>query len=147
MVHTYFFQTANWTARGTYYDADGEVLPLSGAVQIEHSAAKWTLDGWLEVAADAPVCFVNRYAIRETGDPKALAWTSWNPVLGELEGRFEVVGGHILSYYRSPDGRYEGQEVLSIEDGDTYDNVGLALKDGARLSAWTARLTAEQEGN
>ena len=49
MAHTYFFQTANWTAHGTYYDADGREFLLSGAVQIEHSAAKWTLDGWLEV--------------------------------------------------------------------------------------------------
>ena len=147
MEHTYLFRPGRWRAAGTYYDEGGRTWPLTGRVELVRTAEEWTLDGWLEVAADAPVRFVNRYAIRETGDPTALAWTSWNPVLGELEGRFEVVGGHILSYYRSPDGRYEGQEVLSIEDGDTYDNVGLALKDGARLSAWTARLTAEQEGN
>ena len=145
MVHTYFFQTANWTAHGTYYDADGEVLPLSGAVQIEHSAAKWTLDGWLEVRSDPAVRFTNCYEIAPSGRPDTLCWQSHNPALGTLRGTFEIVGPCTVSAYRSADGRYSGTETLRQLDADTYENVGVSFADGKRLSAWTAQLIRNTE--
>ena len=92
MEHTYFFRTADWTARGTYYDADGQVLPLSGAVQIEHSAAKWALDGWLEVQSDPAVRFTNCYEIEPSDRPDPLCWQSHNQANGIMRGRFVMLG-------------------------------------------------------
>lgn len=145
MEHTYFFQTADWTACGTYYDAEGQTFPLSGAVQIEHSAAKWTLDGWLEVQSGPAVRFTNCYEITSSDLPDTLCWQSHNPALGTLRGTFEVVGPCIVSAYRSADGWYSGTETLRRVDADTYENVGVSFADGKRMSAWTARLTRNTE--
>lgn len=60
------------------------------------------LDGWMEVSGPAPVRFTNRYVIRETDRPFTLTWQSFNPVLGVLEGTFELAGESILSRYVSP---------------------------------------------
>ena len=145
MVHTYFFQTANWAAHGTYYDEVGHAFPLSGAVRIEHSAAKWTLDGWLEVQSAPAVRFTNCYEITPSDRPDTLCWQSHNPALGTLRGMFEIVGPCIVSAYRSADGRYSGTETLRQLDADTYENVGVSFADGKRMSAWTAQLTRNTE--
>lgn len=81
---------------------DGPLLSLAGETELVQEGAERHLDGWMEVSGPAPVRFTNRYVIRETDRPFTLTWQSFNPVLGVLEGTFELAGESILSRYVSP---------------------------------------------
>lgn len=146
MEHTYLFCPGRWRAEGTYYDDMGRPFPLTGWSELVRGAGEWTLEGALEVRCSPPVCFSNRYQIRETDRPHTLAWRSFNPALGELEGTFELAGESILSRYVSRDRIYSGCEVLTLREDGSYYNAGVSMKRGRRVSAWTARLTGEERG-
>lgn len=141
--HTYLFRPGRWRAEGTYYDEADRALPLTGWSEVLRTQQQWTLDGALEVQLPTPLRFTNRYQLRETNFPQTLAWESYNPALGTLTGTFEVVGPNLLSQYRSSDGVYSGFEILTLQADGSYQNTGLSLKSGRRLSAWTALLRAE----
>ena len=143
MTHTYVFCSGRWRAEGTYYDETGRSFPLTGWSEVLRTQKQWTLDGALEVQFQTPLRFTNRYQLRETTLPQSLVWESHNPALGTLTGTFEVVGSNILSQYRSPDGVYSGFEILTLQTDGSYQNTGLSLKSGRRMSAWTALLRAE----
>ncbi len=145
MEHTYFFQTAVWTAGGAYYDAEGRSFPLTGEVQVRRTASEWTLTGTLTVQSDPPVRFSNSYRIAHTETPDTLCWESYNPALGTLRGTFEIVGPCIVSMYRSAEGGYSGTETLRQLDGQTYENVGVSFRNGRRISSWTARICKIEE--
>lgn len=141
--HTYLFRPGRWRAEGTYYDEADRALPLTGWSEVLRTQQQWTLDGALEVQLPTPLRFTNRYQLRETNFPQTLAWESYNPALGTLTGTFEVVGPNLLSQYRSSDGVYSGFEILTLQADGSYQNTGLSLKSGRRMSAWTALLRAE----
>ena len=141
--HTYLFRPGRWRAEGTYYDEADRALPLTGWSEVLRTQQQWTLDGALEVQLPTPLRFTNRYQLRETNFPQTLAWESYNPALGPLTGTFEVVGPNLLSQYRSSDGVYSGFEILTLQADGSYQNTGLSLKSGRRMSAWTALLRAE----
>ena len=141
--HTYLFRPGRWRAEGTYYDEADRALPLTGWSEVLRTQQRWTLDGALEVQLPTPLRFTNRYQLRETNFPQTLAWESYNPALGTLTGTFEVVGPNLLSQYRSSDGVYSGFEILTLQADGSYQNTGLSLKSGRRMSAWTALLRAE----
>lgn len=141
--HTYLFRPGRWRAEGTYYDEADRALPLTGWSEVLRTQQQWTLDGALEVQLPTPLRFTNRYQLRETNFPQTLAWESYNPALGTLTGTFEVVGPNLLSQYRSSDGVYSGFEILTFQADGSYQNTGLSLKSGRRMSAWTALLRAE----
>ena len=143
MKHTYLFRPGRWRAEGTYYDGADRALPLTGWSEVLRTQQQWTLDGALEVQLPTPLRFTNRYQLRETNFPQTLAWESYNPALGTLTGTFEVVGPNLLSQYRSSDGVYSGFEILTLQADGSYQNTGLSLKSGRRMSAWTALLRAE----
>lgn len=145
MEHTYLLRPGTWRAEGTYYDETGRAFPLTGRSKLVRSEEQWRLEGELETAAPQPLRVTNRYGIRETDRPCTLAWQSVNPALGVLEGTFEFAGESILSRYRSPDRVYSGCEVLTLQGDGSYYNAGAALKDGRRMSAWTAVLREEKE--
>lgn len=146
MEHTYLFRTGCWRAEGTYYDEAGHSFPLTGWSEVVRTSQEWTLDGALEVRCSPPLSFANRYQIHGTDRPYTLAWRSFNPALGELEGTFELAGESILSRYVSRDRVYSGCEVLTLREDGSYYNAGISMKNGRRMSAWTARLTGEEEG-
>ena len=98
----------------------------------------------MEAAGPAPVRFTNRYVIRETDRPFTLTWQSFNPVLGVLEGTFELAGESILSRYVSRDRVCSGCEVLTLQADGSYHNAGVSMKNGRRMSAWTAVLSEER---
>lgn len=145
MRHTYFFDSLEWTAAGTYYDEKGGAFPLTGAVRIRHDGTEWTLGGYLQVEFDPPARFTNDYQIERVNE-QTLRWASYNPALGTLKGTFEVIGDAILSHYISTDGVYSGTETLLQKDERTYENVGVSFKNGERMSAWTATLRAVSSG-
>ena len=97
--------SGRWRAEGTYYDETGAPFPGRGdrAGPGGGGAASGRLDGGV---GPAPVRFTNRYVIRETDRPFTLTWQSFNPVLGVLEGTFELAGESILSRYVSRDRVY-----------------------------------------
>lgn len=141
--HTYLFRPGRWRAEGTYYDEADRALPLTGWSEVLRTQQQWTLDGALEVQLPTPLRFTNRYQLCETNFPQTLAWESYNPALGTLTGTFEVVGPNLMSQYRSSDGVYSGFEILTLQADGSYQNTGLSLKSGRRMSAWTALLWAE----
>ena len=56
----------------------------------------------------------NRYEIEPMrAGARSTHWTSSNPVLGTLRGRFVLAGDSILSFYSSPTGRYHGFSACS----------------------------------
>lgn len=140
MKHTYFYTTLDWRARGTYYDEEGKAAPLYGEVSTIRNENEWTLSGFMEVRTQEPMHFTNEYNIRSTKDKTTLSWTSYNPVLGNLAGTFEVIGDSILSIYQSENGMYSGTETLLWKDDFTYYNVGVAFCEGKKMSSWTATL-------
>ena len=144
MEHTYLLRPGRWRAEGTYYDETGRSFPLAGETELVQEGAERHLDGWMEVSGPAPVRFTNRYVIRETDRPFTLTWQSINPVLGVLEGTFELAGESILSRYVSRDRVYSGCEVLTLQADGSYHNAGVSMKNGRRMSAWTAVLSEER---
>ena len=73
-----------------------------------------------------------------------LSMLTSNPVLGVLEGTFELAGESILSRYVSRDRVYSGCEVLTLQADGSYHNAGVSMKNGRRMSAWTAVLSEER---
>jgi hypothetical protein len=84
----------------------------------------------------------NRYEI-EPFSPGARSthWTSHNPVLGALRGRFVLSGDAILSFYASPTGRYRGFECLQQHDAGRYSARGALLEEDKVISTWALELT------
>ena len=144
MEHTYLLRPGTWRAEGTYYDETGRAFPLTGRSKLVRSEEQWRLEGELETAAPQPLRVTNRYVIRETDRPFTLTWQSFNPVLGVLEGTFELAGESILSRYVSRDRVCSGCEVLTLQADGSYHNSGVAMKNGRRMSAWTAVLSEER---
>ena len=143
MNHTYFFVTQNWKADGTYYDEKGNDCPLHGEVSIIHSAKQWTLTGFLEVRFTQPVRFTNDYTIKHSENSSTLLWESYNPALGTLKGKFEIIGDSIISHYISEDGVYSGTETLVLKSPTEYYNAGVSFCRGQKMSSWTALIRAD----
>ena len=147
MKHTYFYDTLQWTAEGTYYDEEEKSFPLHGEVSILHSETEWSLTGFLEVRfTGEPVRFTNDYVIKDTDKQNTLSWESFNPELGTLKGTFEIVGDSIISFYQSEDGVYMGTETLTQAAEKKYYNAGVSFCRGQKMSSWTAIITADDQG-
>ena len=84
----------------------------------------------------------NRYEI-EPFSPLARSthWTSTNPAIGALRGRFVLSGDAILSFYSSPTGRYRGFECLKRENAKLYSVRGTLLDEDKVISTWALELT------
>jgi hypothetical protein len=80
----------------------------------------------------------------ETKDKSTLDWQSYNPALGTLEGKFEIIGNSIISHYKSKDGVYSGTETLIQIDEKTYYNVGVSFCNNIKMSSWTAILKCKE---
>lgn len=85
----------------------------------------------------------NRYEI-EPFSAGALSthWTSTNPTVGALRGRFVVCGDAILSFYGSPTGRYRGFECIKKKNDRAYGVNGALLDEDKVVSTWALELTA-----
>jgi hypothetical protein len=84
----------------------------------------------------------NRYEI-EPFSPLARSthWTSTNPAIGALRGRFILSGDAILSSYSSPTGRYRGFECIQSRDERRYTVRGALLDEDKVISTWALELT------
>ncbi|MDE2262371.1 MAG: hypothetical protein KGL45_07615 [Gammaproteobacteria bacterium] len=146
MSHTYLFQPAVWTGRGTFWCADGQPLSAECRTEVAHRTECWLLCGTLKVLGSPPVEFVNAYWIELPGrDGTAVKWNSESATLGKLKGTFSVIGESILSVYRSESSGYHGADHLRRIDDDTYESTGILLLEDRRLSSWQVLLRRQIE--
>jgi hypothetical protein len=84
----------------------------------------------------------NRYEI-EPFSPGARSthWSSSNPAIGALRGRFVLAGDAILSFYSSATGRYRGFECLKKETETRYSARGALLDEDKLISSWALELS------
>jgi len=85
----------------------------------------------------------NRYEIEPFSQgARSTHWTSNNPALGALRGRFVLAGDAILSFYSSSTGRYRGFECLKKEDERRYSVHGALLDEDKLISSWAMELAS-----
>ena len=132
-----------WRAEGEYRDASGRAAPVAGETTICHEEKRWLFDGVLRVKGDRPALHHNRYEI-EPFSPGARSthWSSTNPAIGALRGRFILSGDAILSFYSSPTGKYRGFECIQQRDAGRYSARGTLLEEDKVISTWALELTA-----
>jgi hypothetical protein len=96
----------------------------------------------LRVKGERPALHHNRYEI-EPFSPGARSthWSSSNPAIGALRGRFVLAGDTILSFYASPTGRYRGFESIKQMDEGHYAARGALLEEDKVISTWALELT------
>ena len=132
-----------WRAEGEYRDASGRAAPVAGETTIRHEEKRWLFEGVLRVKGDRPALHHNRYEI-EPFSPGARSthWSSINPAIGALRGRFVLSGDAILSFYSSPTGKYRGFECIQQRDAERYSARGTLLEEDKVISTWALELTA-----
>lgn len=140
MEHAYLFQSARWRAEGVYHTKDGQTVPLTGETTLSRTSDTWTLTGFLDVALTPPARFENTYTISLTDNPAELRWTSVNPALGTLEGRFTVLPGIITSAYMAADGVHSGSEMMMQVSESEYKMQGVLNENGDPQDWWEGRL-------
>jgi hypothetical protein len=141
MPHTFLFEAAVWTGTGTFWCADGEPLPAEARTEVAHRPECWLLSGTLKVLGSPPVEFVNAYQIEPSGrEGGTLKWGSESATLGKLQGTFSVIGGSIVSVYRSTSAGYHGAEHYRRIDDHSYESTGLLLLEDRPLSSWQVLL-------
>ena len=141
MRHTYILVEGKWKAKGVYYDQEANKLEVTGETTIEHLPDEWILDGFMELKTEEPIRFYNKYSIIPKEEDKDFTvWTSVNPALGRLKGKFMIIGDTILSSYISEDGVYSGAECLYRISENKYLNRGFAFNGEEKLSSWAVIL-------
>jgi hypothetical protein len=99
----------------------------------------------LRVRGDRPALQHNRYDIEPFAPgARSTHWTSSNPVLGTLRGRFVISGDAILSFYTNPTGRYRGFECIQQRDERRYSVRGAVMEEDKVISTWALELAAEK---
>ncbi len=90
---------------------------------------------------ERPALHHNRYEIAPfSPGARSTHWTSNNPAIGALRGRFVLAGDAILSFYSSPTGRYRGFECIQRRDEARYSVRGTLLEEDKVLSSWGLEL-------
>lgn len=142
--HTFLVTPARWVARGWFAGADGARLAVTGEAEVTHGPDRWASRGRMVVHADPPVTFTSEYDI-EPVLPGVLStgWTSTNPALGRLEGRFTLCGDTILSHGATEDGSHLVAESLRQVEASRYEGRGALHRGGALVSAWAVTLDAD----
>lgn len=139
--HTYLFEAGKWKAIGTYFDEKGLPVNVLGESTLELQQDIWILKGFMEIQLDEPVKVFNSYQIEPFADDKDhTRWTSENPALGTLTGRFTVVNDTIISQYHTNDRKYSGTEILLFIDDDQYQSWGVVYEDERKMSSWEVML-------
>ena len=116
---------------------------VSGETTRAPRAGTWLFEAVLRLRGDPARVQHNRYEIVPfSPGARSTHWSSINPVLGALRGRFVIAGDSILSFYTSPTGRYRGFECLQQRDARRYSVRGAMLEEDKVVSTWALELTA-----
>jgi hypothetical protein len=145
--HTFLFDEAAWTGRGTFTDAAGTARVIEGSADIVHHGDHWTNHSVIRLLTDPPVEFTNDYRIVPfaAGAP-ATNWESENPGIGRMSGNFAIVGDSILSTFASESGTHNGAESLQMIESDRYLGRGVVYRYGRFFSAWIVELRRRPAG-
>ena len=109
---------------------------------MRHETGKWRFEAVLRLRGDPARVTHNRYEIEPFAPgARSTHWTSHNPAIGALRGRFVIAGDAILSFYASPTGRYRGFESLKRISGKSYSARGAMLDEDKVISTWALELT------
>ena len=115
--------------------------PVSGENSIRHEPGRWHFEAVLRLRGDPLRVTHNRYQIEPfSAGAASTHWSSNNPVLGALRGRFVVSGDAILSSYMSPTSRYRGFECIQQRDARRYSVRGAMLEEDKLISTWALEL-------
>jgi hypothetical protein len=144
-VHTFLFEPARWQANGVFIDPAGKTLPMTGHAVVLHGEGIWSLTGKLHLIGESTVEIVNdcRIVPFPPGELQT-TWTSQNPALGTLKGRFVIFNDTILSSFESDDHLFRGTEWLRRLGADSYENRGVLFERERLLSAWAVELRREK---
>jgi hypothetical protein len=122
-------------------DENDHLIPLGGEATISHQEGIWFNHSRLRILLENPIEFQSDYKIVPFGPDKDFTtWTSLNPALGRLAGKFVIVDDSILSFFQSEDGQYTGFEYLRKLDESTYTNRGALFQGAQKGSSWIAEL-------
>ncbi|HOS97841.1 MAG TPA: hypothetical protein PLR71_11295 [Deltaproteobacteria bacterium] len=142
MKHTFLLTQGRWSASGVYTDEEGVTTPAEAELTITHLGDLWLNEGSMTVQGDTTAVMTNRYEIVPLAKGAlTTTWKSTNPAIGVLYGIFSIVGDSILSAFCSDDGSYSGMEYLRQVSTDAYENRGIMLHEGMRVSSWEMDLT------
>ena len=142
MAHSFLFEEGTWRVEGEHRDASGATATVSGENSIRHETGRWHFEAVLRLRGDPLRVTHNRYQI-EPFLPGAVSthWSSNNPVLGALRGRFVIAGDAILSAYTIPTLRFRGFECIQQRDARRYTVRGAMLEEDKLVSTWALDLT------
>jgi hypothetical protein len=116
---------------------------VSGETTIRHEEGSWRFEGVLRVRGERPALQHNRYDIEPLSPgARSTHWSSANPLLGTLRGRFVLAGDAILSFYSNATGRYRGFECIQQKDEKRYAVRGAMMDEDKLISTWALELTA-----
>jgi hypothetical protein len=142
MNHTFLLSQGRWSGSGMFTDENGSSSPAEAEVAITHMEDLWLNEGSMKVLGENTSVFTNRYEIVPLpAGSLTTTWKSTNPVIGVLYGIFSIVGDSILSAFCSDDGSYSGMEFFKRISTDAYENRGILLHEGLRISSWELDLT------
>ena len=143
MRHLMLLETMNWIASGIYFDEHGKEYKVNGQSKVKRDKERWSISGFMEVLLDTPIKFYNDYEVEPTDDNCILKWTSFNPGLGKLCGKFSFIDDAIISDLVSEDEKYSGFEVLTLLNEKTYKAIGICFDGEKRISSWSVILKAD----
>ncbi|MDI9570202.1 MAG: hypothetical protein QM278_05645 [Pseudomonadota bacterium] len=141
IYHTFLFDENIWIAAGVYIDGHGRLHSVRGEIRIVHEEALWIHESRMSLEDNPAVEFVSRSEILPMDRKRE--WTSWsseNPALGRLAGRFVLVDDSILSSCVSTDGSVQGVECLKMIEDDLYWHRGCLFQGDKKLSSWAVDL-------
>ena len=142
IIHTFLFEEGTWRAEGEYRDASGTKFAVAGETTVKHEASRWLFEAVQRLRGDPARVQHNRYEIAPfSPGARSTHWTSNNPAVGALRGRFVLAGDAILSFYASPTGRYRGFECIQQRDATRYSVRGSLLEEDKVISTWALELT------
>ena len=100
MKHTFIYKEATWYAEGIFYDDKDNKSELKSEIVITHNKDKWINNGYMYVGENKDFKIENKYEIEiPKGNETFLKWKSFNPGIGILIGRMDIVGDVIISNY------------------------------------------------
>ena len=140
MEHSYLFHEGLWVASGHYFDDAARTRAVKGHSRITHGEM-WEVESFMQLMKPPRLTFENHYRVSpfEAGADFTV-WSSHNPAIGPVSGRFFLIGDTILSIFASEDGRYTGSEFFLSLDENLYQNRGALFKDQGRISSWAVKL-------
>jgi hypothetical protein len=109
---------------------------------VRHEPNRWLFEAVQRLRGDPTRVQHHRYEITPfSPGARSTHWTSNNPAIGVLRGRFVIAGDAILSFSASPTGRYRGFECIQQRDPARYSVRGSLLEEDKLLSTWALELT------